>query len=212
MRKLGRSALVLLVAALGCSGAGGGKLKCLPIHQVVGPIGADISISSSCDATLAGTELLVPAGALASSVTITVDHGQELAMLSETAVGPSVRFTPDGLAFAQPATLTLPFRPADQPAGTGLAIAASSVQGRTLIQGADITADSARKLAWAEIHHFTDYQVVAVPLGQGGDGGMDGGTDGGTDGGMDGGPDAGPDGGFDGGRPDLPPPIDIGGL
>jgi len=161
---------------------------------------------------------LIPPNALSSTVTITIDRGADLAQAGQTSLGASARFTPDGLAFATPATLTLPFRPADQPNGTALAVVAESVEGRTILDGAQLTVDKEAGTVAVDVAHFTDYQVIAASPGNlpdggnGGDGGSNNGDgggnngDGGIDGGKDGGPDGGIDGGIDGG------PIDGGGI
>jgi hypothetical protein len=181
--------LFLLAAFAGCSNGGGAPHTCLPITQLVGAAGADLSISAACDAKLAGTSLLIPAGALTTTVSIGITRGEDLSMNGLTSVGPSVRFTPDGLAFAMDATLTLPYQRSEQPMGTELAIAASSVQGRSILDGKSITVDPMSDTVTTPIAHFTDYQVVAGLPAQLPDGGphQDGGSDGPHfDGGADG--------------------------
>src|SRR5439155_25860808 len=138
-REEGSMRFLVLVLAAGAGCSNGGHALCLPLSQVVGKAGAEIMITKGCDQSLAGTTLLVPPDALATNVTVTVAHGMDLATMGTVSVGPSVRFTPDGLAFAQPATLTLPWRPADQPGRTVLALAMESGQGRSTLSGAQIS-------------------------------------------------------------------------
>lgn len=75
-----------------------GLLKCTPLpyakaSAVIGPLGGSLRMGQST--------LTIPAGALAQSVQITGEQ------LSDTVN--SVRFSPQGLQFAKPASLTLPY-------------------------------------------------------------------------------------------------------
>jgi hypothetical protein len=224
----------LVAAGMGCTTGGGGGLGGpggSGISQIVGPSGAEISISAAGDPTLAGTTLLIPAGALPAATLITVAVGANQAAIGETPLGPSVRFTPDGLQFAKPATLTLPYVPAEQPARTAIAVAVTTAGRKSESSGGMITVDATAGTVALDIMHFTDYQVLATPAGAGVDGGVDGGHDGGVDGGprdggvdgglrdggvIDGGPhdgglfDGGGGNGFDGGIIDGGGPIDGG--
>src|SRR5581483_5764129 len=106
-----------LLLGAGCWSIGGGGQPAPgggAITQTVGPMGAAITISAQGDPALAGTTLVIPAGALAQPTTISVSRGDEQASLGEIALGPSVRFAPDGLRFAKPATLILPWHPQSQ--------------------------------------------------------------------------------------------------
>ena len=201
MRPARLSAQLLFVAAVlwSCTGSGGlGIPSPSPISQVVGPAGAAIEVTAQGDPVLAGTTLLIPRGALERDTVITVSHGAEQAGPDETALGPSVRFSPDGLAFAKPATLGLPFRPASLPDGSEVVVALTSASQKTEVDGAALTVDPRAATVATDIVHFTDYQALGRRKGVRRDGGSDGGRDGGSDGGPDGGADGGGgDGGLD---------------
>lgn len=70
-----------------------------------------------------GAQIVVPAGALAQAVQIAIeqtDAGAPPLPAGVTAFGPMFAFTPHGTTFAAPATVTLPYDPAQVPAGTQL--------------------------------------------------------------------------------------------
>lgn len=155
---LHRSIPLLIGIAVGCS-SGGARPGA--VSQTVGSAGAAIEITSSGSSTIAGTTLLIPAGALDRDTTITIAPAPApIAATGETAVGPTVRFEPDGLVFLKPATLTLPFTSAMQPARTNLAIDFRGGAGSGQYSGASLS--TAGDQVSVDIGHFTDYQVVAV--------------------------------------------------
>jgi hypothetical protein len=166
-----------------------------PVSQTVGALGGTVEVTPAANPQLSGTKISIPAGALARDATITVSVGDDLAVAGEIAVGPSVRLLPDGLPFYKPAALTLPYSPSSVPPGASLAVDFRSATIRGQVFGAALAVDSASGTVTLNIVHFTDYQVVATAIPDGGtlDGGSSG--DGGTP--IDGGP-----GGNDAGPPD----------
>jgi hypothetical protein len=81
------------------------------VSQVVGGAGGTISAPD-------GTSVQIPAGALTSSVTITLTAAPSLAAPSNaTWVGTPYSFGPNGTQFAKPVMVTLPFAPNSLPAG-----------------------------------------------------------------------------------------------
>jgi hypothetical protein len=157
-----RTALLPLAIGVGCGGGGTG-IPANGITQTVGSAGAAITITAAGDPDIAGTTLIIPANALAADTVITVSKGSDEAAAGEASLGPSVRFTPDGLVFKVPATLTLPWKPAMQPQGSALAVAVMSAGMRSELVGAAITVDAKGGSVTTDIAHFTDYQVVAAP-------------------------------------------------
>jgi hypothetical protein len=154
---------------------------------MVGTSGAEISITNNGDPMLAGTTLTIPSGALTTDQTITIERGTDQAKPGQTALGPSVRFLPDGLTFATPATLKLPFNKASLMPGQTVIVAVTSTSGRTEMSGSGVVVDTETGIVTIAISHFTDYQVLTGTLSQI-DGGADGGGhDGSVDGGVDGG-------------------------
>ncbi len=101
-------ALVLLLAVAGC---GGGSDDEAP--AALGAGGGTVSSPS-------GARIAIPAGALSQATAIVIEDGPSGAPslpAGVTAFGPVVAITPHGTAFAQPATVTVPFDPAALPAG-----------------------------------------------------------------------------------------------
>lgn len=160
----GHTALVALALGVGCSSGGSGFPAAAGITQTVGASGAAITITAAGNPDIAGTTLVIPPNALAADTVITISKGPADETISgETAVGPSVRFAPDGLVFKVPATLILPYRSASVPAANGLAVAVISGGARSELSGAALTVDKAAGTVSCDIAHFTDYQVVAAP-------------------------------------------------
>ena len=96
---------------LGCSSqlpVGSKFVKSVPVAAAQG---ATITVSKSDDPLLAGTVLVIPAGALAADTTITITEGLPvtLAGSTPTAAGPVAQFGPSGTVFAKPVSITLPF-------------------------------------------------------------------------------------------------------
>jgi Cys-rich repeat protein len=87
--------------------------------------GGTITVSSADSATLAGTQIVIPAHALSADTRISVGYGggtaaewvgqpsptASLASNGATAAGPIVYIGPDGLTFSVPVTVTIPFAP-----------------------------------------------------------------------------------------------------
>jgi hypothetical protein len=78
------------------------------ISQTVGPEGAAITITAEMDRDLAGTELVIPPGALSEPTRIWLARAADTSNEMATAVGPAVFLGPDGQTFQKPITLTLP--------------------------------------------------------------------------------------------------------
>ena len=75
----------------------------------IGPAGGTLAVTAGDSATLAGTSITFPAGALAAAVTITINpSSQPVAQAGDLAAGPVVDFGPDGTVFLAPVTITLP--------------------------------------------------------------------------------------------------------
>jgi uncharacterized delta-60 repeat protein len=70
-----------------------------------------------------GTQVVIPAGALAGEVRINIEEtstGAPALPAGVTSVGPTFALTPHGTTFAVPVTLTLPYDPAAVPAGRSI--------------------------------------------------------------------------------------------
>ena len=117
-----RGALGLLVA---CSG-GAPSSPPPPPPPMVGAAGGTVSGPG-------GARVVVPAGALASSVAIAIEQSAAGApVLPEgfAARGPVFAFTPHGTVFALPATITVPFDPAAIPTTVAARLFKTSSQGQ----------------------------------------------------------------------------------
>lgn len=142
--------LVTFALVVACSSSSGGG----DVSKTIGPEGGTIDVT---DGDLAGTQLVVPAGALAAPTTITIGHGAELATAGEIAVGPSVRLSPDGTTFATPATLRLPETIfVDGPGTLFFAVSERGAHSELPTTGKDA------KGSTASIAHFSDYELVSV--------------------------------------------------
>jgi alpha-tubulin suppressor-like RCC1 family protein len=106
------AALVLGAASLlaGCGGSGGEAQQNVPM---VGPAGGTVSGPN-------GAQAVIPPGALASATPIAISQssaGAPAVPGGFNAFGPMYAFTPHGTSFAAPVTVTVPFDPAQVPAG-----------------------------------------------------------------------------------------------
>jgi hypothetical protein len=148
-----RAILFFLLPLAACRGDGLGQ----PVSQTVGTSGGQITITASQDPLLAGTQLVIPPGAVPDGTSITISRGAQQTAAGETALSPSVRLSPDGLVLARPATLFM-FYPG-QPANTSLVVEVTSL-GKRSEQG-NLLVSSAAGLAQMQINHFSDWQIVA---------------------------------------------------
>ena len=110
---LGSSSLVLLPFLLaGCGGDSNSSPPEAIASGTIGPEGGSIRVSSGA---LAGASITIPPGALATAVSISFFQDAVTLVPGFVDVGPAVHLEPDGLQFALPALLTLPFDPAHVP-------------------------------------------------------------------------------------------------
>ncbi|MEQ8279443.1 MAG: hypothetical protein RMA76_18560 [Deltaproteobacteria bacterium] len=99
-----------------------------------------------------GVRFDVPAGALSEPVEIAMTFVSGPA----SAVGPVVDFNPDGLQFAVPAQLEMPYDPARIPAGaTPSDVVASYLEDGQWSATLPTTLDTAHQLATASVEHFS---------------------------------------------------------
>ena len=110
-----RYAAALLLLALGACGGGGGADNGTspPAGTVIGAAGGTVTGPN-------GVTVVIPAGALATDATIAIEQlsAGSPALPPGTAVsGPTFSFTPHGITFAVPVTITLPFNPSSVPVG-----------------------------------------------------------------------------------------------
>ena len=139
--RLFRFAATCLVLALGACGGGGddGNGGTPSTGQVVGAAGGTVAGPN-------GAKVVIPAGALASDVTINVAQtsaGSPPLPAGFAALGPMFAFTPHGTSFAMPATVTLPFDPTLVPAGVTPELYKTNAQNEWVpVPGAVFTATS----------------------------------------------------------------------
>lgn len=107
---------LLALALVGCGGGSG---------DPPAPAPATIGASGGTVAGPGGAQVVVPPGALAQNVAITIaqtDAGAPPLPPGVASAGPIFAFTPHGTTFATPVTITVPFDPAAVPAGGQLAL------------------------------------------------------------------------------------------
>ncbi|MGD0523650.1 MAG: hypothetical protein ABSE49_00830 [Polyangiaceae bacterium] len=89
----------------GGSSSGGSSLA----SASIGAQGGSVTVSAAESATLAGTSITVPAGALSQDVTIAIlSSSASVTASGEQAAGPVVDFEPSGTMFTSPVTMTIP--------------------------------------------------------------------------------------------------------
>lgn len=105
--------LPLLLAGVICDGCDANRAHVAasaPLKSAsIGPSGGTLSVTTAESASLAGTSITIPPGALTAAVTITISASAvAVAQPGDLAAGPVVDFGPDGTVFAIPALLTIP--------------------------------------------------------------------------------------------------------
>ena len=116
-------------------------------------------------ASTGGVTLTVPAGALATATTLTVEPTADPTGNEHLVPGTAHEFGPDGTQFAQPVTLSLKYDPAALPAGTSAASLriAKRVGASWQVIGEGASVDQASGRVTASIRSFSSYAVVADP-------------------------------------------------
>lgn len=169
-----RRVLPLSLIALVCCGSP--VIPGLVKSQSIGSGGGTITISDSESSTLAGTSITIPAGALKSSVNITIAlSSQPVTPTGAVAAGPVVEFGPDGTTFAQPASITIPLQLPEGDETWHVSVEAVESNGMSLNLPGDVSYD--QKSVAFQASGFTRFGAI--------DSSPDGGT---TDGGQDAGP------------------------
>lgn len=154
--------LIALLIVTGCSG--GGKSPVVPPEQ---PPPAPVVGIGAAGGTVTGpngAQVVIPAGALATTIDIEVALSADDAPALPsgfTAIGQMYAFTPHGTVFSAPVTLTLPFDPAAVPAGTTpLLYKTNALNEWQPVAGATFGADSVS----AAVSSFSHAQVLIPKL------------------------------------------------
>lgn len=152
------ASLVLAVAVQGCWSANKSLAsKYVKNEKVSKDTGGTIVVSSGDSQALAGTKISIPAGALAADTSITITLSKDaIAPAGIKSAGPVADFGPDGLKFATPATVTLPY--AAGTAAKDLVIVGIESNGARLRIGRkDLTVDEGARTVTFKIAGFTRY-------------------------------------------------------
>jgi hypothetical protein len=154
--------VVLLLAACGGGGGGGsGQAPQVPAtaSQVVGAAGGSIAVTDRASA-LNGISVAIPAGALSSDTTISIEKtGPALAGVAAERQF-VVKLGPDGTQFAAPVTVKLPL--AALPAGASLAVVVSSQDGAALEYRKDALIDRGAGTASVNVTHFSTVAIATL--------------------------------------------------
>lgn len=158
-----RVAASLILASAACSRpvAPGSAL----VSRTLDATGGTFTVTAAQNATLAGTSLSIPAGALSSPVTITIAlSSQRVAPAGTMPAGPVVDFEPSGTTFKLPATVHIPVTLAESATVAQLAVEAVEANGTASRLSVD---DVSGGLASFQISGFTRYGGF-MPDGDGG--------------------------------------------
>ncbi|MCA8948208.1 MAG: hypothetical protein KDE27_01820 [Planctomycetes bacterium] len=158
--------LPVLLSPLACSGGGGGGAA--PRTTTEATPAAAATITGPPGTALEGLVLSIPAGAVTAPVTVSVEVGSAGATNGQAIAGPAAKFGPEGLTFAVPATLDLPYDPG---AVTGGLLGGLRVQLRDDRSGAvtELLPDDVDPVAGTvqvQISHFsTCWVTFPIPTG-----------------------------------------------
>ena len=148
-------ASLLIFAA--CSGS-------MPVAQLTSsPAESEtiLTVTLNDSEELAGTKLVVPAGALAEAVNLTVNYqAQAIVMAADEAAGPVAQFGPAGTRFGIPARVTIPVRLRSEQSSSRLYVDVLESTGeRARLEGADLSYNEADSTVSFEVSHFTSFQA-----------------------------------------------------
>jgi Cys-rich repeat protein len=126
----------------------------------IGPSGGTITVAASDDAEIAGTSIVIPPHALASTTTISIGVSAvpvaAKAPSGSLSAGPSVDFEPSGTTFAVPVVVTLPVTMPSGAATSRVFVEAVEEDG----SAQSIPATMASGMATFSIHGFTTYGAM----------------------------------------------------
>lgn len=143
-----------------------------PAKKKIDETGGRLTVGDGEQTSLAGTSLLVPAGALAGPTVLGITCGRELATeTDDLAAGPSARFLPLDQILLSTVTITLPYNPSliadtDRPR-----VAVLRGTSRDFVPDGELIIDKVQKTVSFDVAEFGDYEVLgkkaANPTGQG---------------------------------------------
>jgi hypothetical protein len=108
--------------------------------------------------SIAGTKIEIPAGALDTDTTITVDLGPASIMPAKAhTVGPAVELGPTPHTFSKPVTVSIPYQ-SDIHAKRLRIFTLEPSGARSVLRGSDLTLDRDKKLVQFQTTHFTSFQ------------------------------------------------------
>ncbi len=139
-----------------------GTLCSDPVKKSIDATGGKLSVGDGDASSLAGTSLLVPAGALATPTVLGITCGRELATgADEQAAGPSARFLPLSQILLSTVTITLPYNPSLVAEGEQPKVAVLRGTQRELLPDFDVQVDKTTKTVSFDTAEFGDFQVIA---------------------------------------------------
>src|SRR5919202_648661 len=131
-----------------------GQPQGTPTSQLIGPQGGTVR---STDGAI---ELVIPAGALTTSTTITI---QPITNQAPNGVGLTYRFSPDGTQFAKAARLTFHYDAAKVAVNDPDMLAAGFQQtDRRWQRAADVSVDTTNQLISVAMPHFSDWTAYEL--------------------------------------------------
>jgi hypothetical protein len=101
---------VLVLIAFACAACNGdGSFDSPNTPDTTGTVGAAGGTVEVTSGRLAGTKVVIPAGALAADTAVTIASGTNVELAGYSVGGPAVRFGPEGTTFAAPVTISIPY-------------------------------------------------------------------------------------------------------
>lgn len=128
--------------------------------ETVGTQGATLTVSAADSLELAGTQLVIPAGALSAETQITLELGLEgLVAGTDKGAGEIVHWGPSGTKFAKPVTMTLPYKLAAGETADRLFVQVVEADGtRFAIDRTLLVVDETAKTVRFDVDGFTGFQ------------------------------------------------------
>lgn len=132
-----------------------------PVKKSIDATGGKLSVGDGDGSSLAGTTLLVPAGAVATPTVLGITCGRELATgADEQAAGPSARFLPLSQILLSTVTITLPYNPSLIAEGERPKVAVLRGTQRDILPDGELQVDKTTKTVSFDTAEFGDFEVI----------------------------------------------------
>ena len=154
------AASLAVVLCCACSPTQQVGSKYVKAEKVTATQGATLTVSAAESSELAGTTLVIEAGALSADTAITLELGAiDITEAGHKTAGNVAIWGPAGITFSKPVTMTLPFKLKEGETADRLFVQVAEENGeRFVIDRSQITVDEAAGVIRFAVNGFTGFQ------------------------------------------------------